>query len=80
MSSAALPGPSVVQSERTPIPVDRLAAPAQRALSGAGFATLEQLADVRESDLADLHGLGPSALRTLRQVLSEHQLSFATED
>lgn len=80
MSPAALPGPSVVQSERTPIPLDRLAAPAQRALSGEGYATLEQLARVGESELADLHGLGPSALKTLRQVLSEHQLSFARED
>jgi hypothetical protein len=36
-----------------------LSQPALRALAGAGYATLDQLAKVREADLAKLHGMGP---------------------
>ena len=38
-----------------------LAQPALRALAGAGYAKLEQLAGVSEADLASLHGMGPKA-------------------
>ena len=63
-------------TEPTPIPFDQLAAPARRALEGAGYATFEQLAEASESEVADLHGMGANALRKLREMLAEHGLSF----
>jgi hypothetical protein len=56
----------------------KLSAPAQRALAGAGYVRLEQLAEVREADLAAMHGMGPKALRMLRESLEERGLSFRT--
>jgi DNA-directed RNA polymerase alpha subunit len=55
----------------------KLSKPAQRALAGAGYRRLEQLTQVRESDLARLHGMGPKALRQLREALAERGESFA---
>ncbi len=69
-----------MSSEPTPIPLDRLAAPARRALAGAGYTTLEQLAEVHERDIASLHGMGRNALEKLRRALAEHGLSFADAD
>ena len=66
-----------MSSEQTPIPLDGLAAPARRALAGAGYTTLEQLAEVREREIAGLHGMGRNGLEKLRQALGEHGLSFA---
>ena len=63
----------------TPIPVERLAAPAQRALAGAGYTTLEQLAQVSEAKVKELHGIGPNALKILREALGSHGMSFAKE-
>ncbi|MFN2196345.1 MAG: hypothetical protein ACK2UW_09510 [Anaerolineales bacterium] len=40
-----------------------LAAPAQRALDGAGYTHLEQLARVTEAEILVLHGMGPKASR-----------------
>lgn len=51
--------------------------PARRALENAGYTGLEQLAGVREADLAKLHGIGPKALGVLRAALAERGLSFA---
>jgi DNA-directed RNA polymerase alpha subunit len=65
-----------MDTEPTPIPFDQLAAPARRALDGAGYATLQQLAEASESEVADLHGMGANALRTLREILAEDGLSF----
>jgi hypothetical protein len=66
-----------MSSEPTQIPHDALAAPARRALATAGYTTLEQLAEVRERDIAGLHGMGPNTLEKLRRALAEHGLSFA---
>lgn len=64
----------------TPLPVDDLAAPARRALAGAGYTSLEDLANVAESEVAQLHGIGPNALRTLRDALEARGLSFSDEE
>jgi hypothetical protein len=53
-----------------------IGAPATRALHAAGYARLEQLAGVPERELARLHGVGPKALRLLREALAERGLSF----
>jgi hypothetical protein len=57
----------------------RLAAPAQRALAHAGYMRLEQFAQVRESDLRKLHGMGPNAIEKLRVALAASGLTFADE-
>jgi hypothetical protein len=50
--------------------------PARRALSGAGYTSLDQLAQISESDLKTLHGMGPTAIAALRAALAERGLSF----
>jgi hypothetical protein len=54
-----------------------LSQPAIRALTGAGYTRLEQLANVNEKELSDLHGMGPKGIRILRAALTEKGLSFA---
>jgi hypothetical protein len=54
-----------------------LSQPALRALAGAGYVRLEQLAKVREADVLRLHGMGPKGIRLLRQALADKGLSFA---
>jgi uncharacterized protein YdhG (YjbR/CyaY superfamily) len=54
----------------------KLAAPARRALSAAGYTRLDQLAQVSEADLKKLHGMGPTAIAALREVLHARALSF----
>jgi hypothetical protein len=51
--------------------------PAMRALLGAGYTHLEQLAHVTEAALLKLHGVGPRAIRLLREALAERGLGFA---
>lgn len=51
--------------------------PAQRALAAAGFLRLEQLNGKSESELAQLHGMGPKALRILSAALKEHSMALA---
>ena len=53
--------------------------PARRALAAAGYTRLDQLTQVTESDLLKLHGIGPKAVRLLRDALAVVGLSFAVE-
>lgn len=55
-----------------------LAQPARRALAGAGYTRLEQLTQVTEAEVAQLHGIGPKALSLLRGALAAQGLSFAS--
>ncbi len=48
-----------------------LAAPARRALIGAGILTVRDLQRAKPQDLAALHGIGPKALRTLKERARE---------
>jgi len=54
----------------------KLGAPATRALHNAGLTTLRQVADVPRRELADLHGMGPKALRIIEDALAEHGLEL----
>ncbi|MFI6263058.1 DNA-binding protein [Micromonospora sp. NPDC051006] len=54
----------------------KIGAPATRALHGAGYTTLRQLAGIPRSDLAELHGMGPKALGILQAALEQHGLSL----
>lgn len=53
--------------------------PAWRALTGAGYWQLEQVAATHERELLRLHGVGPKAIRVLRGALAERGLAFAGE-
>jgi hypothetical protein len=55
----------------------RLAAPALRALDSAGYKRLEDLTSVTEAELMKLHGMGPNALRQIREALAARGRSFA---
>ena len=54
----------------------KLAAPARRALAGAGLSSLARLAKQREADVAALHGMGPNAMATLKTALKAKGLGF----
>lgn len=51
--------------------------PATRALLAAGYTRLEQLTRVQETDIQELHGVGPRAITILRAALAEKGLAFA---
>jgi pimeloyl-ACP methyl ester carboxylesterase len=51
--------------------------PATGALLEAGYTHLEQLTRLREIDVKHLHGVGPKAVRILREALAEKGWSFA---
>ena len=55
----------------------KLAAPAQRALAGAHIQNLKQLTKYSETEIKELHGIGPNALKELRRALAAKGLSFA---
>jgi hypothetical protein len=55
-----------------------IAAPAVRALNGAGYTELRQLAGVPVAELKRLHGMGPKALRLLAEALEERGLSLGS--
>lgn len=45
-----------------------LAAPARRALEGAGLTTLAKLAKKTDAQLLELHGMGPNAIAKIREA------------
>lgn len=53
-----------------------VARPALRALFAAGITTLDQLTKISETELLALHGMGPNAVRKLREGLNARGLSF----
>lgn len=57
----------------------KIGKPALRALADAGYTRLEQLTRISEADLLKLHGVGPKAVRILRETLAEKGLSFASK-
>jgi hypothetical protein len=66
----------MVEGSNTDLP-SKLSRPARRALVGAGYARLEQLAGVTEAEVLRLHGMGPRALDQLRSALAARGQSFA---
>ena len=62
------------QKKQSDLP--RLAAPAHRALAGAGIQNLQQLTKFSEAEIKQLHGIGPNALKQLRSALKAKGLSF----
>lgn len=58
----------------TPLP--KIGAPATRALLAEGIDTLEAVAHHTERDLLAMHGVGPRAVRILRERLDAAGLAF----
>ena len=56
-----------------------IGAPATRALANVGVTNLSELASWTETDLLELHGVGPKAIRILRPALAEQGLSFRSD-
>jgi predicted Fe-Mo cluster-binding NifX family protein len=54
----------------------KLAAPAQRGLAGAGITGLAALSRMTEADVIALHGMGPRAMKTLKEAMKAKKLSF----
>jgi uncharacterized protein YdhG (YjbR/CyaY superfamily) len=54
----------------------KIGAPATRALEAAGYTSLKQLTKATETEVAQLHGMGPKALGILRETLKAQGLSF----
>lgn len=65
--------------QQSDLPI-KLAAPARRALAGAGIARLAQLARLTEAEVKQLHGIGPNALDQLRRAMRAKGLSFARKE
>lgn len=59
----------------SPLP-SGIGAPATRALTAAGYTRLEQLAGVSAKELLALHGVGPKAIRLVREALSAKGLDL----
>jgi predicted flap endonuclease-1-like 5' DNA nuclease len=53
--------------------------PANAALVARGVTTLAQLASMTERELLAVHGVGPKAVRILRDTLAQHGLAFRVE-
>jgi hypothetical protein len=62
-----------------PDELPRIGAPATRALTSVGITRLSQLTDHRAEELLKLHGMGPRAIKILRQALADQGLSFRYE-
>jgi len=57
----------------------RIGKPATRALLEAGIATLSHVSTLSEAELLAMHGMGPKALRILREALEMRGMTFATK-
>ena len=57
----------------------KIGQPALRALAGAEITHLEQLTGYGESEVRQFHGIGPKALKMLREALAARGLSFKKE-
>ena len=53
-----------------------LAAPARRALVEARLYRVSDLRKISEQDLADLHGMGKSAMARIKQIMRAKKITF----
>lgn len=70
-------GESRQRESRHGTPLPRIGAPATRALRERDIWTLEQVRLLSESDLLQVHGVGPVAVRLLREALVERGWDWA---
>ena len=60
--------------------LNHLARPAQRAVLSTGVTTLEQLSNMTEDEIYNLHGIGKNAMKTIYATLRENSLSLKVPD
>jgi hypothetical protein len=77
-SSPERPSPKQADAPAGGLPAG-LSAPARRALAGAGVATVDEAAARAEAELLRLHGMGPRAIRLIRDALAARGMSFAED-
>ncbi|RSN43958.1 DNA-binding protein [Amycolatopsis sp. WAC 04197] len=65
--------------EQTDLP-SGIGKPATRAFTGAGYTRLEHFTRATEAELASLHGVGPKALRIIREALETRGQKFKPTD
>lgn len=56
--------------------IPNLGGPAQRALFNAGLTSISKLSKAKEQDVANLHGMGPSTMKVLKQTLKKQGKTF----
>ena len=54
----------------------KLSAPAHRALASINVATLADVSQHAEKEIATLHGMGPTGIKSLREAMATKGLSF----
>ena len=59
----------------SPLP-NKLAAPARRALASAHVDTLDDLRKLSEAQVKKMHGMGPNAMRILREAMEAAGVDF----
>ncbi|WP_270181243.1 RNA polymerase alpha subunit C-terminal domain-containing protein [Alkalihalobacillus sp. CinArs1] len=76
--SSDCPTCPICEQERKPESgfLSLLSAPARRALENNGITSLETLSTYSEKELLTFHGLGPSSIPKLKEVLANNGLSF----
>jgi len=79
--SSDCPTCPVCEQERKPASgfLSMVSAPARRALENAGIQTLDQLARLKETEIARLHGMGPTSMLKLKKALQAKGFSFCRE-
>jgi ERCC4-type nuclease len=53
---------------------------ARRELANAGYTRLEEFTTASEKELLKIHGVGPKAIRILRETMETKGLSFASSE
>lgn len=60
-------------------PMPKTSNPAKDAMELAGYHSLEDLTQITERELLALHGVGPKAVRILKEALAARDLAFKRE-
>lgn len=68
-----------IDTMTTPLPV-AIGKPAINALEAVNINSLEAVSKLTEKELASLHGVGPKAIRILKQHLDENKMHLLTTD
>ena len=58
--------------------LNRLGCPAQRAIRSTGVTTSEQLSNMTEEEIINLHRIGKNAMKTILATLEETGLSLSS--
>ena len=57
----------------------KISAPARRALDSVGIYRLEDFSKITEIEFTELHGIGPSSIKPIKEALKAKNLNFKKE-